>query len=43
MRDHVPQPGRGWLRPDGPTGRGEAAVFRLLDAVRTGGPVYSAL
>ncbi|MBB6418530.1 methyltransferase [Streptomyces sp. AK010] len=43
LRDDVPQSGRDWLRLDGPTGRGEAAVFRLLDAVRSGGPVYSAL
>ncbi|CAL9432727.1 Aclacinomycin 10-hydroxylase RdmB [Streptomyces sp. enrichment culture] len=43
LRDDVPESGRDWLRLDGPTGRGEAAAFRLLDAVRTGGPVYSAL
>lgn len=43
LRHDVPQSGRDWLRLDGPTGRGEAAVFRLLDAVRSGAPVYSAL
>lgn len=43
LRDDVPQSGRDWLRLDGPTGRGETAVFRLLDAVRSGAPVYSAL
>ncbi|MFJ7292948.1 methyltransferase [Streptomyces collinus] len=43
LRDDLPQSGRDWLRLDGPTGRGEAAVFRLLDAVRSGEPVYSAL
>ncbi|MCT9079667.1 methyltransferase [Streptomyces fulvoviolaceus] len=43
LRDDVPGSGRDWLRLDGPTGRGEVAVFRLLDAVRSGTPVYSAL
>ncbi|MEZ7004866.1 methyltransferase [Streptomyces sp. AD55] len=43
LRHDVPQSGRDWLRLDGPTGRGEAAAFRLLDAVRSGSPVYRAL
>ncbi|MBV1935707.1 methyltransferase [Streptomyces sp. BV286] len=43
LREDVPGSGRDWLRLDGPTGRGETAVFRLLDAVRSGDPVYSAL
>jgi SAM-dependent hydroxylase len=43
LRDDIPESGRDWLRLDGPTGRGEAAVFRLLDAVRSGAPVYSEL
>lgn len=43
LRDDVPDSGRDWLRLDGPTGRGEVAVFRLLDAVRSGTPVYSGL
>ncbi|MEU7023883.1 methyltransferase [Streptomyces sp. NPDC046203] len=43
LRGDVPGSGRDWLDLDGPIGRGELAFFRLLDAVRTGKPVYSSL
>lgn len=43
LRGDVPGSGRDWLDLDGPTGRGELAFFRLLDAVRGGTPVYSLL
>ncbi|MDF3299902.1 methyltransferase [Streptomyces tropicalis] len=43
LRGDVEGSGRDWLGLDGPTGRGELAFFRLLDAVRTGAPVYETL
>ncbi|MFF8943905.1 methyltransferase [Streptomyces sp. NPDC014864] len=43
LRGDAQGSGRDWLGLDGPTGRGELAFFRLLDAVRTGTPVYADL
>ncbi|MEU1180057.1 methyltransferase [Streptomyces sp. NPDC005820] len=43
LRGDVEGSGRDWLGLDGPTGRGELAFLRLLDAVRDNSPVYSSL
>ncbi|MFC3576016.1 methyltransferase [Streptomyces yaanensis] len=43
LRSDIPDSGRDWLTLEGPTGRGELAFFRLLDALRSGQPVYSEL
>ncbi|MFH9549883.1 methyltransferase [Streptomyces sp. NPDC051445] len=43
LRGDVEGSGRDWLGLDGPTGRGELAFLRLLDAVRAGRPVYASL
>ncbi|POX50066.1 methyltransferase [Streptomyces sp. Ru72] len=43
LRSDVPGSGRDWLTLEGPTGRGELSFFRLLDALRSGHPVYPEL